>query len=239
MNIIVLHDSDFTNSDTVILKDRRKNHIQNVIKGKTGDSLFCGLINNNMGKGTILQINESMVELKVNLNLPPPPALPLTLILALPRPKMLKRILEAATTLGVKNIYLINSWRVEKSFWQSPALNDENLNQIFISGLEQAKDTIMPQIFKKKLFTPFVKEELPGISKNSLRLTAHPKTTFPCPNGINRQTTLVIGPEGGFIDIEIETLEQTGFKTVNLGRRILRTETAVPTLIARLFSDPL
>jgi len=237
MNIIILNNTDFIDSDIVILKGKRKDHILNVIKAQKNDTLFCGLKNNNMGKGIILKVDSSEIELKVTLNQKPPSPLPLTLILALPRPKMLKRIIESSTTLGVKTIYLINSWRVEKSFWQSPVLSDENLNKILITGLEQAKDTIMPKIFKKQLFTPFVKQELPNISKNSLCITAHPKTATPCPRGINQQTTLVIGPEGGFIDLEIETLEQVGFKTVNLGKRILRTETAVPVLISRLFSE--
>jgi len=237
MNIILLHNTDFIDSNTVILKDRRKNHIINVLKSKADDSLFCGLINNNMGKGTISKINSAKIEIKINLNQLPPTPLPLILILALPRPKMLKRIIESSTTLGVKKIYLINSWRVEKSFWQSPVLNNENLNKVLISGLEQAKDTIMPQIFKKQLFTPFVKQELADISKGSLCITAHPKATTPCPMDINQQTTLVIGPEGGFINKEIETLEQIGFQTVNLGKRILRTETAVPAIISRLFPD--
>ena len=113
------------------------------------------------------------------------------------------------------------------------------MNKILIAGLEQGKDTILPQIFKKRLFTPFVKQELPDISKNSLCITAHPKTTTPCPTNTDQQVTLVIGPEGGFIDLEIETLEQIGFKTVNLGRRIMRTETAVPVIISRLFPDSL
>ena len=237
MNIILLHDADFIDSDTVILTDHRKDHIVNVLKAKKNDSLFCGLINSDMGEGRVKKIDSSMVELKVKLNLKPPSALPLTLVLALPRPKMLKRIIESSATLGIKKIYLINSWKVEKSFWHSPVLKDENINNILVAGLEQAKDTIMPQIIKKKFFTPFVKNELPDISKNSTCLTAHPKTKNACPCCINKQTTLVVGPEGGFIDLEVETLEKVGFKTVHLGKRILRTETVVPFLISRLFTD--
>ncbi len=236
MNIILLNKNDFIDSDRVRIKGSRKNHIIDVLKTVKGDSLCCGLINGNMGKGIVEQIDPYSIQLKVNLITPPPAALPLTLILALPRPKMLKRILEAVTTLGVKKIYLINSWRVEKSFWQSPVLNDENLNQVLIKGLEQAKDTILPQIFFKKLFTPFVKQELKTISENSVCITAHPKASVLCPKEINQKTTLVVGPEGGFIDLEIKTLEEQSFKTVNIGDRILRTETAVPVIIARLFA---
>ncbi len=236
MNIILLRKNDFIDPDTVVLKGRRKEHILNVLKGKKGEDLFCGLVNGSMGPGRITAIDLSMVKLKVTLEQEPPPALPLTLVLALPRPKMLKRILESSTALGVKKIFLINAWRVEKSYWQSPVLRDENIDKILSLGLEQAKDTVMPELFKKKLFTPFVKQELKTISKDSMCITAHPKAEIPCPGNITCRTTLVLGPEGGFIDREIETLETIGFQSVNLGRRILRTETAVPVIISRLFS---
>jgi len=240
MNIILLHGSDFKDKNMVILKDHRKDHIITVLKAKIHDSLLFGLINGKMGKGIIINIDSSKVELKINLDKNPPPALPLTLVLALPRPKMLKRIIESSVGLGVKKIYLINSWRVEKSFWQSPVLKKETLDALSIAGLEQAKDTIMPQIFKKKLFTPFVKNELPDIAQNSSMFIAHPKTAIPCPCSktlLNQSICLAIGPEGGFIDKEIKTLELLGFKTINFGSRILRTETAVPVLIAKLFPD--
>jgi len=165
-----------------------------------------------------------------------PPPLPLTLVLALPRPKMLKRIIESTTSLGVKDIYLINSWRVEKSFWQSPLLNPDHLEKHMILGLEQSRDTMLPRIYQKRFFTRFVKEELPIIAKDSLCMTAHPKTADNCPSGVNKKITLVIGPEGGFIDIEIATLEQSGFASYHIGPRILRVETAVTSLISRLYT---
>jgi RsmE family RNA methyltransferase len=46
---------------------------------------------------------------------------------------------------------------------------------------------------------------------------------------------LAVGPEGGWIDSELASLEAAGFQAVNLGARILRTETAVASLVGRLF----
>ncbi len=234
MNIIILFESDFIGHGKVKLAGRRFGYIKKVHRASAGDFLFVGLLNGQMGKGLVIKITDRFVEMEVVLDIPPPEALPLVLVLALPRPKAVRRIIQAVTCLGIKTIYLINSWRVEKSFWSSPVLKTENVEKELILGLEQAKDTMMPEIFFKPLFKPFVLEELPLIAEKTIALTAHPKSFVPCPKDVAKPVTLVIGPEGGFIDIEIKTLEKSGFKTVSLGKRILRTETAVPVLISRL-----
>ncbi len=236
MNIIILFESDFTGHGRVKLAGRRFVHIKKVHRAEAGDVLFVGLLNGQMGKGLVQKITDSFVEMEVVLDIPPPEALPLVLVLALPRPKAVKRIIQAVTCLGIKTIYLINSWRVEKSFWSSPVLKRESLEKELILGLEQAKDTMMPEIFLKPFFKPFVLEELPLIAEKTIALTAHPKSFATCPKNVIKPVTLAIGPEGGFIDIEIKTLERIGFKTVSLGKRILRTETAVPVLISRLIT---
>jgi len=148
---------------------------------------------------------------------------------------MLKRIIQTATTMGVKKIYFIHSWKVEKSFWHSPWLNDEKIEENCILGLEQAKDTVMPEIHLRKRFKPFVEDELPDIAKASKKILAHPGESRACPMDIQQQTTLIIGPEGGFTPYEVDKLKEADFEAVHLGERILRVETAVPVLLGRLF----
>ena len=235
MNLVLLDKEDFIDHETVVVKGRRLTHLLSVNKVHEKDSLVCGLLNGRIGTGVVKKRTETFLEMRVELDQDPPAPLILTLVLALPRPKMLKRIIEAVTTLGIKKIYLINSWRVEKSFWQSPLLDMEELQQHMVLGLEQGRDTIMPQISLNRFFTRFVTEELPLISKDSLKLTAHPKAAHICPTGVNTETTLVIGPEGGFIDIEVDTLTKQGFLSCHIGPRILKVETAVTYLISRLF----
>ncbi len=237
MNLLLLDETDFVAPDRVRVWGRRFDHVQKVLQAKISTSLACGLINGNMGTGRITGLYSDSLEMAVCLDQNPPPPLPLTLVLALPRPKMLKRILETVTSLGVKNIYLVNSWRVEKGFWKTPVLAPENLEGYLRLGLEQGKDTVLPRIHPRRFFAGFVKEELPAIGQESFCITAHPKTSNICPNGVNRRTTLVIGPEGGFIDLEIKTLEAAGFETVSIGPRILRVETATTYLISRLFNE--
>ena len=171
----------------------------------------------------------------VSLVHPPPAPLPLTLILALPRPKVLKRILLSVTAMGVKRIFLLNSFRVEKSFWQSPVLQPENIQKQLVLGLEQARDTILPEVLLRPFFKPFTEDEAPELIKETLPLVAHPGSQAPCPRDIRKPVTLAIGPEGGFIPYEIEKLISCGFQAVHLGERILNIEAAVPSLVSRLF----
>lgn len=234
MNIVILKKDDFIDKENVILEKVRFEHLIKVNRVKKNHLLSCGLLNGKIGKGQIISISENSLKMKVSLDKDPPEPLPLTLILSLPRPKMLKRIIESMTTLGVKKIYLINSWRVEKSYWQSPLLHENHLGKYMILGLEQSGDTILPQIYQKRFFTPFVKEELPKISKKSICITAHPSGFEKCPSRVNSKTTLVIGPEGGLIKKEVDTLEGIGFSTCHMGKRILKVETAVTALISRL-----
>jgi len=188
-----------------------------------------------MGKGLIKTLNADLLTLEINLDTPSPAAIPLTLILALPRPKMLRRTLQTIAAMGIKRLYLVNSRRVEKSFWQTPMLRPEAVQEQLILGLEQARDTIMPKIYLRKLFKPFVEDELAEIIAGSSALVAHPTKAMPCPINCQAAVTLAVGPEGGFIPYEVEKFNEIGFESVHLGPRILRVENAVPAIISRLF----
>jgi RsmE family RNA methyltransferase len=206
-----------------------------VHRASVGDELCVGVLNGQIGVGKVTLLSQTLLEMEVRLERAPPPALPLTLILALPRPKVLRRVLRSMSALGVKKIILLNCFRVEKSFWQSPFLNESSVREQLVLGLEQARDTVLPEVLLRPLFKPFVEDELSALIKRTLSLVAHPTATAPCPRDVKRAVTLAIGPEGGFIPYEIEKLIACGFTPVQMGERILSVETAVPALIARLF----
>lgn len=238
MNIVLLTAEDFCAPDCAVITDlRRTEHICSIHQARAGDQLKLGLVNGNLGQGKILSIETNHILLgEIILDQPPPAPLPLTMLLGLPRPKMLKRILQTVATLGVKKIYLINSYRVEKSYWQTPWLTPEAIQMQLLLGLEQGYDTHLPEVTLIKRFKPFVEDELPELIRSSRALVAHPYTDQVCPAQTRENITLAVGPEGGFIPYEINMLEQCGFATVHLGERIMRVETAVPYLIGRLFS---
>ena len=234
MNLILLEESDFIAPNHVLLRGRRQQHILAVHRAQVGEQLRVGLLNDKLGSGEVLKLDQQEVLLQVELTQLPPAPLPVTLLLALPRPKMLKRVLQSITSLGVKQIYLLNSYRVEKSFWGSPLLQPERLREQLLLGLEQARDTLLPQVHLRQRFKPFVEDELPQLCANSRALVAHPAAETSANLSSEQPTTLAIGPEGGFIPYEIDKLQQCGFTAFSLGERILRVETAVPALLSRV-----
>ncbi len=243
MNIILINNSDLSNPNQVILNGHRAHHIIKVIKAKTGDKLKVGIVNGLLGEALVTNISASKVELEIELKNTAPPALPVILLLALPRPKVLKRVLSSAITMGVKEIYLCNSWRVEKSYWQTPLLTPEKLTEISLTALEQAVDTVLPKINLKPRFRPFAEDEVPGLARNRDAQLLHPhpetpSTTKTITASAENSALIAIGPEGGFIPFEVEMLMAAGLRTKSLGPRILRVEQAVPCALAQFLKQP-
>ena len=235
MNLLLLEDGDFVAADRVRLSGRRLVHLNEVHRAENGDTLRVGRLGGQMGRGQLLQLDTTSAELQVAFDQPPPAKLPITLLLALPRPKMLKRVLQSVSAMGVPRLILLNSYRVEKSFWQTPFLEPAAIREQLILGLEQARDTLLPEVIIEKRFKPFVEDRLPQLAAGTLGLTGHPGDYPACPRAVERPVTLAIGPEGGWIPYEVDKLAEAGLQPVQLGERILRVETAVTALLARLF----
>lgn len=234
MNLLLLEQKDFIAENTARISDDRLQHIQSVLNAQVGDSLCAGLLNGLAGKATISVMDDSSATLLTSFDQPPPSALPLTVILALPRPKMLRRILRNTAELGIKQLYLINSYKVEKSYWQTPFLEPATQDLWLKDGLMQAKDTVLPQIHLKKRFKPFVEDELPAIIDCKEAFVAHPYNARTMPDPSTHERVIIIGPEGGFIDYEVNLLQEQGVKPITMGERIYRVENALTLLSTQL-----
>lgn len=111
MNLILLFREDFVDEGRVRLTGRRLHHVRAVHRARVGDELRVGLLNDRLGTGRVTSLTDELLEMSVTLDELPPPPLPVSLLLALPRPKALKRILQAVTAMGVKRITLMHSWQ--------------------------------------------------------------------------------------------------------------------------------
>lgn len=235
MNIVLLDPRQTQSEIWTISAKRQLEHLQTHLDIQVGDTLKVGIREGKRYLTEIIEITEKTVRLKPLKEEAVPAKLPVTLIVALPRPKVLRRLIMDAATLGVENIILLHSYRVDKSYWQTPFL--QQLDHYIELGLEQAGDTIAPKIELYKRFKPFVEDVLPTlISTDCPGYVAHPYAESKMPFAIEHRCTVVIGPEGGFIPYEIDLLIKNGCQAVSLGNRIIRTETVIPYVLGRLFS---
>ena len=237
MNLILLTEDDFTeeSENHVTISGRRFKHILSIHKVVKGDQVPVGILNGKIGTGRIETITDTFIKMELSLNCEPPPPVPVTLICALPRPRTVKKVIQCAITLGIKEFFFINSWRVEKSYWQSPVLHWESIVDNCILGLEQACDTGMPEINFRPRFRPFFEDELPSIVKKNPTYVFHPY----CADSVEEiapasPCTLVIGPEGGWNEFEIDLLQKSGCIPVSAGERILRVEYALPFILGKI-----
>ncbi|ENV64503.1 hypothetical protein F949_00587 [Acinetobacter junii NIPH 182] len=235
MNIVLLNANQDCSSDIWSIEDQRQiKHLNQHLQLKAGDTLKVGVRDGQRYFTEVQSITAQQIMLKPIQTESVPNKLPVHLILALPRPKVLRRMIMDAVTLGVERISLIHSYRVDKSYWQSPFL--QQLDDYVTLGLEQAGDTIVPEIQLYKRFKPFVEDVLPTlISEQRPAYVAHPYAEQSMPHAIAHGCNLIVGPEGGFIPYEIELLKKNGCQAMSLGNRILRTETAVSNILGRLF----
>ena len=237
-----------------ISDEQQIRHIKEVLKSRVGDSLTIAEIGGNIGKATIAEINHNEVLLRdIVLDKKPPAKLDLTVVLALPRPKVLRRLIMDMASLGVNKLIVVNSYRTQKSYWQSPLLN--RIDEFVFEGLQQAIDTVPLVVEFKKRFKPFVEDEFPvllldkeGNEGDVDAVIAHPYASrswksyldgLKCQSS-NKETmpkVLCIGAEGGWIDYEVDLLCKHGCTAVSLGERILRTETVVNVLLGHWLNE--
>lgn len=238
MNLLLLHPDQRLDGDLWRLNDRQASHVRTVLKLAPGDHCRAGLLNEGTGKARIESMENNKIEISLKVDSASIPALPLKLLLALPRPKMLKRLLVDAASLGIKHITLVNAAKVDKSYWQTPNLKADLLAEKLLLGLEQAGDPVMPELRLAPRFRPFVEDELDAWAGSGQRLLAHPGPFADMPRGLAGPATLAIGPEGGWTPFEVALLEQQGFGCHRFGSRILRVETALPALVGALMRLP-
>ena len=244
MNCILLPAASFSNKSAHINAVAQIEHVNQVLGAKVGDTLKIGQLEGNLGTAVIADMTPERIDLcEVSLVTAPPPKLDLTVVLALPRPKVLRRLIMDMTALGVRDIILINSYRTQKSYWQSPMLS--RLDEFVLEGLQQGVDTVAPRISLQKRFKPFVEDELVNLITNRA-IVAHPYAELSFSQYVQQQlesselphrsvlpSMVFIGAEGGWIDYEVELLARQGCQTVHIGARILRTEAAVNAILGQ------
>lgn len=241
MNLVLIDPADFVAAGEAELDERRFVHLTGVLKlDQRGGSFRAGVRDGSIGRGEVLVFDDTSrrVRIKFTPESEPPAPPPLILAAALPRPKSFRKVLHAAVSMGVKELHFFASWKVDKSYWNTPFIAEPRLGEEVVLALEQSVDTVTPAIHFHRRFKIFAEDELPVIARGTRLLLAHPGGgAAPCPAPGREKTTLLLGPEGGFTAYEADLLRSIGARQITFGKRILRTEFALPALIAKLFEE--
>jgi RsmE family RNA methyltransferase len=231
---LLLVDPDEIENDVVVVGDRRAEHLRTVLGASVGSQLRAGIVGGGTGTADVIAATAETFSLRLAITGDVSAPLPVEVILAVPRPKVLTRTIEALASFAVERVTLTNAWRVDKSYLSSPRLEPAALAHAARLGAEQGVTTHVPRILLYRrlmelLDTRFAK---PG---DDLRIIAHP-TGAPMERVVGGDpfVTLAIGPEGGWIERELETFVARGFVPVSLGAPILRVETAVAAALGQL-----
>ncbi len=240
MNIILADSYEITD-EHIRLTDYRAEHIVKVLQLTTGDMIRFGIINGGKGKAQVTAIKQKFpfsVDLHIEISESLAPVATIDLVLALPRPIMLKRVLSQVTALGVGTIHLVHANRVEKSFWKASIVAEKEFRPYLLHGLEQAVDTRLPEIYLHRRFKPFIEDYFPTIKDRCrTHIVAHPGGQSSLQKKINKESgrvLLAVGPEGGWVDYEVQKFREQGFNDCSIGARILKVDTAVIALHSQI-----
>ena len=248
------HDKSINNCFVFYKNDERYLHIKKVLHLKEGDVFKAGIINGKIGEALISHLSEEKIVFSFCPNTPdknldntdagkieskPLPLPPIKIILGFPRPIQLRRILRDAASLGFAEIILCGTELGERSYLKSNLSNPEEIKKYLLDGISQAGQTLLPAFS----FCSSVKEALKNLkaasfkgSKVLLDIGDFPSlSTFRMIKG--ESVLIAIGSERGWTQNEREAFFSEGFISYSMGKRILRTETALTSALSVLLAN--
>jgi 16S rRNA (uracil1498-N3)-methyltransferase len=221
------------------LSDVAAHHASNVMRLKISDKII--LFNNDVYDyvAEIIRINKKNVEVIIQSKIAnhKNSALDIKLIQSISSNEKMDWIIQKSVELGVSTIIPVYSERSIIKLKDDRAEKKlSHWKQIIQSACEQCGRSKVPEIFvPKKLDTFWSNENISA--KEHLKLILSPlaqhslnSISMASPSSVD----IMIGPEGGFANEEIICAEKNGFIPINLGPRILRTETAPLTMLSLL-----
>ena len=220
---------------TVSLPEDVANHLVRVMRLREGDG--CVLFNGDGHDYSATLVESGKREARVQVVAAQPldneSRLPITLLQGIARGEKMDLILQKATELGVQAIVPVNAERTEVKL--DAARAEKRLahwRSVVVSACGQSGRARVPSV-APPLGVQEAARAMPGAA---LKLTLDPQgehrlsTLESAPGGV----VIAIGPEGGWSPRDRQALAAAGFQGLQLGPRILRTETAGLAAIAAL-----
>ncbi len=220
-------DLALSSGETISLPRDKAHHLSQVLRMRSGDAIklfndsgyeFDSIIVGLTKKNTEVKIGKSyQVDNESLLNI--------TLCLAISRAQHMDLSIQKAVELGVNKIVPVMSEfsnvKLQGSRVQNKLTHWQN---IIINATEQCGRNRLTQLLNPVSFS-----ECLTLDALTTRLILHPGSQQAMPEITvdNNQLILMVGPEGGFNDVEVNEAIEKDYIPISLGPRILRTETAV------------
>lgn len=223
-------DKNNISKNHIIIDGRDAKHIGRSLRMKIGDELIlcCDKIDYTT---KILSISDTEINCEILSKSPicSEADINLTLYQAVPKLDKLELITQKAVELGVAKIVpVITNRCISRLDKKSFAKKKERLNKISLEAAKQSGRGIIPEISDIIDF----KTAVSNLSSHDYSFVCYEKGGVPFSSIINpsdfknKSVGLFIGSEGGFDEGEIKSCETSGIKTISMGKRILRCETA-------------
>ena len=199
-------------------------HIQKVLRMAVGEELLLSDGHGNWGRGKITSLTKGEVFVDISESgRQGETSLRLSVIQALPKSDRVKETIELLTEAGVDRII---PWQAARSISKFQGDTLDKWRQAAIAAAKQSRRFRIPEI----AFAYSASTSGQELFQDSLILTCHESATAklsqvfstPLPHGI-QDIFVVIGPEGGLMDEEVEHFRAIGAHTVRLGEPIFRS----------------
>ena len=210
------------------------NHIANVLRKKVGDEInICNISTSENFLCQIEEINKDFITCKKQkaLQTNTESNTEVTIFQGLPKAEKMELIIQKCTELGAKYFVPVQMERcVVKLDNKSQTKKIERWNKIAETAAKQSGRNFIPKVENlinlQNLLNLIQKYDIVLLAYENENKTTLKQVLRNLPNNKNLKIGIIIGPEGGLTKEEVETLEKAGAKTITLGKRILRTETA-------------
>lgn len=218
----------------VTLTDDATNHLANVLRAKVGQAVVVFNGDGNEYSAQLAEVAKRKVVVHIDSKISISIESPLSIHLGqgISRGDRMEWVIQKSVELGVTDITPLITERcgvkLSKERWSK---KHEQWQKLAIAACEQCGRNVLPVLHQPVIFADWI-----HLSTNQVRLTLHPRAEKAFRHVAMPATgaRLLIGPEGGFSEQEIYQTEQNGFQTIQLGPRILRTETAAIAAISAL-----
>lgn len=228
----------FTDTHATIIGEDVK-HIYRVLRVTQGEKVVVNNLDGEEFLGEVEDVNKQEVSIKIleKLDINNESNLEITLFQGLPKAAKMDLIVQKCVELGINKIVPTITHRVDIKL-KGEFKKLDRLNKIAQEASKQSKRTIIPRVENPIEFNEALKimETLDLIVVPYENATGFGIKSMVQKLDLNDIKTIgiVVGPEGGFEEEEIELLKSKGANIVTLGPRILRTETAGFTCTAIL-----